>query len=122
SVTPGQADDARRALVDPATRGTSQQLALLGVTAIVTHPDALDYVQGVPNVPNADWGPGYVLVMRTRDGTSVWRVVAGPAPALVTLTGGFSGPTPQAHGVVGYPFTSPAGVGTIEFTAPAPAV
>jgi hypothetical protein len=35
----------------------------------------------------------------------------------VTLTGGFSGPTPQAHGVVGYPFTSPAGVGTIEFTA-----
>ncbi len=115
--TPGQADDARRALVDPAVPGTAEQLALLGVTAIVTHPDALDFAQVAPAVRGAHWGSGYSLVARTPDGTSVWRVVAPPAPALVTLTGGFSGPTGPTDGVVGYPLVSPAGVGTIEFTA-----
>ena len=118
--TPGQADDARRALVDPATPGTAAQLAFLGVTAMVTHPDTLDYVSGTPYAPRESWGPGYALISRAPDGTSVWKVVAAPAPALVTLTGGFGNPTPTAAGVPGYAFTSPSGVGTIELTATTP--
>jgi O-antigen/teichoic acid export membrane protein len=120
--TPSQADDARRVLVDPAVPGTAEQLALLGVTAIVTHPDALTFAQPAPLVRAPNWGPGYSLVARAPDDTSVWRVVAAPAPALVTLTGGFSGPTGPTHGVVGYPFVSPSGVGTIELTAQRAAV
>ncbi len=116
------ADEARRVLVDPGAAGTAEALAFLGVTAIVTHPDALDFAGDLPDASNRVWGPGYELVARELDGTSVWRVVAPAAPALVTLPGGFSGPIPTAAGGVGYPLVSPAGVGTIEFIARAPSV
>jgi O-antigen/teichoic acid export membrane protein len=114
--------EAARMLVDPGAPGTAEALSFLGVTAIVTHPDALDFVSDQPDVPNADWGPGYELVARTPGGSSVWRVVAPAAPALVLLAGGFSGPVPLEGGGVGYPFVSPAGVGTMELIAKAPSV
>jgi hypothetical protein len=107
-------------VLDPAVPGVAETLAFLGVTAIVTHPDALRYVDAAKDVPNASWGPGYELVSRAPDGSSVWRVTATPAPALVTLAGGFGEPSPTPDGLVGYPLVSPAGVGTIEFVARAP--
>ena len=112
-----QADSARRMVLNPRVPGVAETLALLGVTAIVTHRDALGYRDFQPDVPNASWGPGYELVTRARDGSSLWRVVAAPAPALVTLTGGFGEPAPTPDGLVGYPLVAPSGVGTIEFTA-----
>lgn len=119
------ADDVRLTLVDPGAPGTAERLALLGVTSIVTWPDALDFEeQTAPDLPNARWGPGYSLVERFPDGSSVWRVTAEPAPALVTLRHGFGEPVPPEPGaeyapvgVVGYPLASPSGVGTIELTA-----
>jgi len=113
--------DAARMLVDPRAPETAEALAFLGVTAIVTHSDALDFAGDAADVPNADWGPGYDLVARTPDGSSVWRVVAPAAPALVLLEGGFGGPI-LLDGAVGYPLISPAGVGTMEFIAKAPSV
>ena len=115
-----QADQARRMVLDPAVPGVAETLAFLGVTAIVTHPDALRYVDAAKDVPNASWGPGYELVRRAPDGSSVWRVTATAAPALVTLPGGFGEPMPTSEGLVGYPLVSPSGVGTIEFIAKAP--
>ena len=120
--TPGQADDARRALIDPAAAGTAEELALLGITAIVVHPDALETVHGPVIGPDADLGPGYRLVTRTPEGTSVWRVTALPAPALITFTGGFGNPTWSRKTGVGYPLVSPAGVATLELTARSPEV
>jgi hypothetical protein len=108
------ADDAERAVLDPSGPGVPQTLALLGVSAIITHPDALDYIAGAPKVPNASWGPGYRLVGRARDGSSTWQVVARPAPALVTTPGGFGDPQPPVRGEVGFPLLSPSGVGTFE--------
>jgi hypothetical protein len=116
-----RADDARRAVLNPRVPGTAQTLALLGVKAILTHPDALAYAEGAPDIPNASWGPGYELVERAPDGSSLWRVVATAAPALVTLPGGFGEPIVAGDNYVGHPLTSPSGVGTIEFTAKAPA-
>jgi hypothetical protein len=116
------ADDARRVVLNPAVPGTAESLALLGVTAIVTHRDALAYREGIPDIPDANWGPGYELVARAPDGASVWRVVATAAPAFVTLTGGFGEPRPTDDRLVGFPLSSPSGVGTIEFTAKAPSV
>jgi O-antigen/teichoic acid export membrane protein len=116
------AGEAERVLVDPAAPGTAAQLAFLGVTAMLSHPDALDYVEGAQDVPNARWGGGYGLVARTSDGSSVWRVTAEPAPALVTLPGGFDGPTAPDHGAPGYPFAATSGVGTLQFTAQEPAL
>jgi O-antigen/teichoic acid export membrane protein len=110
-------DDARRALINPSTPGTAEQLALLGVTAIVTHRDALGYEIGVPDVPNASWGPGYALVARTHTGASVWRVTAKPAPALVTPGTGLTGPEPLANNVTGFPLTSTSGVAYIGLRA-----
>jgi hypothetical protein len=108
------AEDARQVLIDPAVPGTASRLSLIGVTAIVTHADALDYRSSNPDVPNASWGPGYALVARAADGSSLWRVVAPPAPALVTLRGGFGDPTAPEGTFVGYPLDSPSGVGALE--------
>ena len=116
------ADEARRVLVDPGAPGTAEALAFLGISAIVTHPDALDFAGDLPDVSNRRWGPGYRLVARTAGGSSVWRVVAPAAPALVILPGGFGGPTATGAGGVGYPLLSPSGVGTMEFVAKAPSV
>ncbi len=108
------ADDARKVLTNPRTPGTAEQLALLGVTVIVTHVDALRYSLEIPDVPNADWGPGYSLLARTADGSSTWRVTASPAPALVTLPG-FAGPNPLAQAALGFLLNSPSGVAYIGF-------
>jgi O-antigen/teichoic acid export membrane protein len=116
------ADEARRVLVHPGIPGTAEALALLGVTAIITRPDALDYAEDTPDIERKSWGPGYELVTRTPDGASLWRVTAPAAPALVTLPGGFTGPTRATDGDVGYPLVSPSGVGTLQFTAKAPSV
>jgi hypothetical protein len=113
------ADDARRMVVDPAAPGTAETLSLLGVTAIVTRANALDFNLDVPDVSSETWGPGYELVERT-PAAAVWRLVAPAAPALVTLVGGFSGPYSLEPGRVAYPFVSPSGVGTIGFVARAP--
>jgi hypothetical protein len=115
-----RADDMRRIVLNPRAPGTAEALALLGVTAIVTHPDALDFGEGAKDVPNAEWGPGYELVARGSDRSAVWRVVATPAPALVTLPGGFGDPIAVGDDLVGYPLVAPSGVGVIEFTAKAP--
>jgi hypothetical protein len=116
------ADEARRVLVHPGVPGTAEALAFLGVTAIITRADALDYDQDSPDVPRESWGPGYELVQRWPDGSSVWSVTAPAAPALVTLPGGFDGPIRQPDGGVGYYLVSPSGVGLLEFTAKAPSV
>ena len=115
-------DEARRALINPGTPGAAAQLALLGVTAIVTHRDALSYALGVADVPNASWGPGYQLVKRTRDGSSTWRVVASPAPALVTPSSGLGGPDPLAGNVAGFPLSASSGVGYVALRAKQPGI
>src|SRR5262249_28738094 len=111
------ADDAERAVLDPSAPGVARTLAFLGVTAIVTHRDALDYIAGARKVPNASWGAGYQLVPRHAGGPSVWRVVAPPAPALVTLHGGFGQPSSPQQGVVEFPLDASSGVGELRFTA-----
>jgi hypothetical protein len=60
---------------------------------------------------------GYRLVGRFPDQSSVWAVVAPPAPALVTLPGGFAAPRLVAGNVVGYPLVSPSGVALLELRA-----
>lgn len=108
------ADQARLALLDPTQPGTAQALSLLGVTAIGIHPQALVDAEVMPREPRGD--PGYRLVSRFPDGATLWGVVAQPAPALVTLGGGFGPPT--RHGpFVGYALTSSAGVSPIDLWA-----
>ena len=109
------ADDVRRVLLDPATPGVASALAFLGVTAILIHPDGHADVEVAPREPRED--DGYASVARLPDGTTVWRVVAMPAPALVTPGGGFAPPARSGHGDIGYALVSPAGVGLIEFIA-----
>lgn len=123
--TPG--DYARLVLLDPRERGTAASLSLLGVTAIAIHPQAQADVEVPPREPNGI--PGYKLVGRFASGNSifypgrasVWQVVAQPAPALVTLPGGFAKPVPSPEGA-SYALVSPAGVGVLEFTAKHPSV
>jgi hypothetical protein len=111
------ADDARRSVLDPASPGAAEDLAFLGVTAIVTHANALRYRDGVPEVPNASWGPGYELVGRSSDGSSTWQVVAPAAPVLVTVHSGFGDPSPPQGDKVPFPLISPSGVGYFELRA-----
>jgi hypothetical protein len=117
------ADDEQHALVDPRTPGTAQQLALLGVTAMVTHPDALHYWAPAPHVSNpTNWGPGYRLIARAPDGSSVWDVVAPGAPALVAAVVGFNAPEPLANGAPGYALISSSGVGYLNIRARQPSL
>jgi hypothetical protein len=123
-----QADYARLVLLDPTQPGTASNLSFLGVTAISIHPGAHADVEVQPRDPVGS--SGYRLVARYPheqsiwypDGASVWRVVAPPAPALVTLPGGFANPQSDSKGVVVYPLVSTAGVGALEFTARASGV
>lgn len=129
----------RNVVVDPGGPGTAPTLAALGVAAIITHVNALDFTAeafvfnaNVPHFPDASWGSGYRLVERLPDGASVWEVTARPAPALVTLPGGFGEPVPPiatlageagraaappAEQRVGFPLVQQAGVGYFEFRA-----
>jgi hypothetical protein len=111
------ADDAQHALVNPSTPGTAEQLALLGVTAIVTHGDALRWsaAEYPPNPKN--WGPGYRLVARSSTGASTWEVVAQPAPAFVAAVSGFGPPEALQDGTPAFPLISSSGVGYFTIRA-----
>lgn len=117
------ADEVRRTLVDPGAPGTAERLALLGVTAILTKRNALDFPEKtVPDVPNARWGPGYRLIERFPDGSSVWQVTARPAAVLPTLPLvplDFVGPDVGPDGFIGSALTGKTG--SIDLWAPAPA-
>jgi hypothetical protein len=114
------ADDAQHALVNPSTPGTAQQLALLGVTTIVTNGDALRWGSGQypRNPPN--WGPRYRLVARTETGASTWRVAAQPGPAFVAAVSGFGPPEALDDGTAGFPLLSSSGVGYFTIRAKEP--
>ena len=111
------ADDAQHALVNPATPGTAEQLALLGVTAIVTHGDALRWSSGEYRPNPKDWGPGYRFIARSAEGSSTWQVVARPAPAFVSAVSGFGPPQALADGTPAFPLVSSSGVGYITIRA-----
>jgi hypothetical protein len=115
-----QADYARLVLLDPSQPGTAQNLSFLGVTAVTIHPSAHVDVEVAPRDPTP--AAGYRLVGRFSDGASVWQVVASPAPALVTLPGGFAKPQRLTDSSVGYAFISSAGVGVIDVAARSPGV
>jgi hypothetical protein len=111
------ADAVRLSLADPRAPGTAPELALLGVTSMVTRTTALDYEENkAPERPDASWGPGYTLVQRFPDGSSVWRVTASPAPALSILAGEDFALPVFREGFFAYPLIAPAG--HIEFMAP----
>jgi hypothetical protein len=110
-------DYARQMLLDPADPGTASALSALGVTTIAIHPDAHVDAEVPPGIP-AD---GYRLVGRFPDRSSVWQVVAQPAPAFMTLPGGFAPPR-RTEGLIGYPLVSSAGVGVVELRAKSPGV
>jgi hypothetical protein len=111
------ADDAQHALVNPSTPGTAEQLALLGVTAIVTHGDALRWGPAEYPPNPTDWGPGYRLVARLPTGASTWQVFARPAPAFVAAVSGFGPPEPLENGTPAFPLLSPSGVGYFTIRA-----
>jgi hypothetical protein len=111
------ADDAQHALVNPSTPGTAEQLALLGVTSIVTHGDALRWSAAAYPPNPKDWGPGYRLVERAPTGASTWQVVARPAPALVAAVSGFAPPQALADGTPAFALVSSSGVGYITVRA-----
>jgi len=106
------ADYARLVLLDPAQPGTAQALSLLGVTVIALHPHAHVDAEVAPQQPRA--ATGYALLGRFPHDTSVWRVVARPAPAFATLPGGFGKPLRERSGLVVYPLVSTAGVALVE--------
>jgi hypothetical protein len=102
------ADQARLVLLDPAQPGTAESLSLLGVTAIGVHPGGPADVPVQPREPSA--AEGYRLVGRYPDRSSLWRVVARPAPAFVTLPAGFAAPRLVAGSVIGYPLVASSGL------------
>ena len=74
-------------------------------------------------IPNPrDWGPGYRLIARAPDGTSVWDVVARGDPALVSAISGFTGPLLLARAMPGYALTSSSGVGYLNIRARQPSL
>jgi hypothetical protein len=111
------ADDEQHALVNPSTPGTAAQLALLGVTAIVTHGDALRWSAAAPPKNPPNWGPGYRLIAGSPASDSTWQVVARPAPALVSAVSGFDPPQALADGTPGFALVSPSGVGYLTIRA-----
>jgi hypothetical protein len=111
------ADDAQHALVNPGTPGTAEELALLGVTAIVTHGDALRWGAAAFHPNPKSWGPGYRLVDGSTATDSTWQVVARPAPALAAAVGGFSAPQALPDGTPAYALISPSGVAYITLRA-----
>ena len=113
------ADQVRFMVLDPAQPGTAQTLSLLGVTAVAIHPGGPADTPLQPREPTH--ASGYRLVGRFSDRSSVWAVVAPPAPALVTLPGGFAAPRLVA-GTVSYPLVAPSGVALLELRAKQPGV
>jgi hypothetical protein len=114
------ADSARLMLLDPTDPGTAEDLSLLGVSAIAIHPGAHVDAEVPPHEPLGS--DAYKLIGRFPDGSSVWQVIAKPAPAFVTLPGGFASPKQTADGLIGYALDSSAGVGVIDLSARSPGV
>jgi hypothetical protein len=112
------ADTARLMLLDPAQPGTGEALALLGVTAVGINPGTHVDAEVLPG--NLAGDKRYKLVDRFPDGASVWHVVATPAPAFVTLAGGFGLPRREQDGSVDSPFVGSGGVAAIGLAAKAP--
>jgi O-antigen/teichoic acid export membrane protein len=118
---PGSAaDTARLMLLDPAQPGTGEALSLLGVTAVGLNPGA--HVDAEVQPGNLAGDKRYKLVGRFTDGASVWDVVARPAPAFLTLAGGFGLPRREQDGSVDAPFVGGGGVGAISIAARSPGV
>jgi O-antigen/teichoic acid export membrane protein len=109
------ADYARMMVLDPNQPGTAEALAALGVTAVGIHPEVHVDAEVQPQPPAGN--PGYRLISRYPDGASVWQVTAKPAPAFVTLPGGFGVPRRLADGRVGWPLSGSGGVGVLELRA-----
>lgn len=109
------ADYARLVLADPSEPGVAEDLALLGVGAILIHPGGPADVPVQPREP----GAGYRLRGRFPADVSLWDVTAQPAPALAVLPGGFSAPQ-LIGGRVLYALIDPSGVGVIELHAKEP--
>jgi O-antigen/teichoic acid export membrane protein len=114
------AEQVRFMLLDPAQPGTAESLALLGVTALAIHPGGHADAPVEPREPTN--GDGYRLVGRFPDRSSVWRVVAPAAPALVTLPAGFGVPRRLGGDGIGYPLVAPSGVALLEIHSKAPGV
>ena len=86
-------DIVRQALIDPSAPGVAGGLAALGVTAVISRPVDYRFDGGIFSVrPNL--GPGYRLLGRARD-SSVWQVVAKPAPLAVFPYGFWYTETPR---------------------------
>jgi hypothetical protein len=88
AATDSFAEAAGQSVLDPASPDTASELAALGVTTIVVRPTTYAFSGGKPAPERLD--RGYRLIGRYPGETSVWRVVAKPAPALATFTNGFS--------------------------------
>jgi O-antigen/teichoic acid export membrane protein len=110
-----QGDYVRHILLDPAAPGTAQALSLLGVTAIGIHPGA--HVDAEAPFHDPARAKGYRLIGRFHDGASIWQVIANPAGAIVSPTGGFANPKEAPQGFVGHALVSPAGVGVLDIVA-----
>jgi hypothetical protein len=82
------ADAVGQSLVNPASSDTAPSLAALGVSTIVLRPNVF-VLTGNFEAPR-QLGAGYKLLGRYSGETSVWEVVARPAPAMATFTKGFS--------------------------------
>ncbi|MGZ4370866.1 MAG: hypothetical protein ACXVRQ_01535, partial [Gaiellaceae bacterium] len=108
-------DYVRRAVLDPSEPGTAADLSLLGVTAIALHPQAHVDAEVAPEAPAS--ARGFRLLGRFADGAAVWQVIAAPAPAIVTMPGGFAPPRKLEQGFIGSPLISTAGVGVLEIRA-----
>ncbi len=82
------AEAAGQSLIDPNSPETPSELAAMGVTSVVVRPTTYSFSSGRPGP--ARLRRGYRLLGRYPGGTSVWQVVARPAPAISTFTDGFS--------------------------------
>jgi len=83
------ADEARTEVLDVAAPGTAGRLAGFGVTAITLRPQEQQH-EGVLLPARTSPGPGYRLVGRAGDGTSVWTVTARPDAAVAVPWSGFT--------------------------------
>jgi hypothetical protein len=88
AATDSFAEAAGQSVLDPTSPETPSELAAMGVTAVVVRPTTY-FFSGAKPAP-ARLKRGYRLLGRYPGGTSVWQVIAPPAPALSTFTDGFS--------------------------------
>ena len=85
------------------------------MTAIAIHPYAHVDAEIRPRDPKP--GQGFALVGRFPQSTSVWRVVASPDAAFVTLPGGFAKPRDIHGSFNGFPLIASGGVGVLHIAS-----